>query len=184
MKDYIAKSIKAKQEILEDEVILNDIMRASEIIIQALKSGKKVLFAGNGGSASDCNHLATELVSKFYKQRKALNAISLCANNSLITAIANDFGSEHIFERQIEAHGAKGDVAIFFSTSGMSKNIIKALKKSADFGLIRIGFCGKSQCDMDGLCDILIKVPSLETPIIQESHIMLGHLLCKMVEEA
>lgn len=183
MKEYISKSIQAKTEILQDKAFLSDIEKAVESLVAAFKSGKKVLLIGNGGSASDCNHLATELVSKFYKERKALNAISLAANNSIITAIANDYGYEKVFSRQIEATGEKGDVLLAFSTSGNSANIIEALKTAENIGLIKVGFIGKNDCKMDKHCDILLKVPSGDTPIIQESHIMLGHLICKMIEE-
>lgn len=186
MKEYISKSIQAKKDILEDKVFLSNIEKAVDVIVSALKAGNKLLFIGNGGSASDCNHLATELVSKFYKERKALNAISLTSNNATITAIANDYGYEKVFSRQIEAIGKKGDVLLAFSTSGNSSNIIEGLHKAKDLGLIKIGFTGKNACKMDKFCDvydILLKVPSDNTPIIQESHIMLGHLICKMVEE-
>lgn len=183
MKDYISKSIQTKTEILHDEKFLCNIEKVVEIIVQALKSGKKLLFIGNGGSASDCNHLATEFVSKFKKERKALNAISLTANNSIITAIANDYGFEKIFSRQIEAHGEKGDILLAFSTSGQSKNVIEALNTATNLGLIKIGFTSKNPCKMDTLCDILLKIPSSNTPIVQESHIMLGHLICEKVEE-
>lgn len=182
MKEYITQSIETKKAILNDDKFLDDIKKISEIVLHALKSDRKILFVGNGGSASDCDHLATEFVSKFYKERKAFNAVSLAANNALITALANDFGYEKVFSRQIEAIGKKGDVLFAFSTSGMSKNVIDALDTATKMGLIKIGFTGISKCHMDGLCDILVKVPAKETSIIQESHMMLGHLICKMVE--
>lgn len=184
MKKYILKSIQAKEKILQDEKFLSEIEKAVKTIVKQLKSGKKLLFAGNGGSASDCNHLATEFVAKFYKERKALSAISLVINTSILTAVSNDSGFEYVFSRQIEALGEKGDVLIAFSTSGNSENIIEALKIASEMKLLKIGFTGKNPCKMDGLCDILFKVPSDDTPIIQEAHMMLGHLVCKMVEEA
>lgn len=183
MREYILKSIQTKTEILHNENFLNSIEKAVEIIIQALQSGKKILLAGNGGSASDCNHLSTELVSKFYKKRKGLCAISLTSNNSTITAIGNDYGYERVFARQIEALGQKGDVLIAISTSGNSKSIVEALNTARQKGIITIGFTGEKPCAMDGYCDVILKVPSDDTPIIQESHIMLGHLVCKLVEE-
>lgn len=183
MKEYILKSIKTKESILNDKTFLNDLEKLVEIIVKAFISGNKVLFIGNGGSASDCNHLATEFVSKFYRERKALPAISLAANNATITAIANDYGFEKVFSRQIEGLGEKGDVLFAFSTSGNSENILEALNKAEERGLVKIGLTGEKPCKMDNLCDILFKVPSVETSIIQESHIMLGHLICKMVEE-
>lgn len=183
MKDYIIQSIETKQAILQDEKFLADIKRLSDKIVESLKNGRKLLFVGNGGSASDCDHLATEFVSKFYKERKAFNAVSLAANNALITALSNDFGYEKVFSRQIEAIGKKGDVLFAFSTSGNSKNIIEALDTAAKMGLVRFGFTGIKPCKMDDKCDILIKIPAKETSIIQESHMMLGHLICKIVEE-
>lgn len=183
MQSYILKSIQAKNKILQDNKFLENIEKAVDIVIKALNSGNKLLFAGNGGSASDCNHLATEFVSKFYKERKALSAISLASNNSMITAIANDYGFEKIFSRQIEGLSEKGDVLFAFSTSGNSENIIEALNKAEELRLVKIGFTGENNCAMDNLCDVLFKVPAEETSIIQESHIMLGHLICKMVEE-
>lgn len=183
MKDYITQSIETKQKILEDKKLLENIQKISDSIVSALKSDRKLLFVGNGGSASDCDHLATEFVSKFYKERRAFNAISLASNISLITALSNDFGYEKVFSRQIEAAGKKGDILMAFSTSGMSKNILEALETADKMGLFKIGFTGMKPCDMDNLCDILIKIPAFETSIIQESHMMLGHLICKMVEE-
>lgn len=183
MKEYISQSIQAKTDILKDEIFLKDIESAVKIITKALKSDKKVMFAGNGGSACDCNHLATEFISKFYKERKALNAVSLCSNNAVITALSNDYGYGKVFSRQVEAHGQKGDVLMAFSTSGDSENIIEALNYAKKIGITGIGFTGEPPCKMDCICDILFKVPSDQTPIIQESHIMLGHLICKMVEE-
>lgn len=183
MKEYILKSIQAKQLILQDEKFLSNVEKAVEIITNAFKSGNKILFAGNGGSAGDCNHLATEFVSKFYTNRKGLCAISLASNNSSITAIGNDYGYNKIFAKQIDALGQEGDVLIAISTSGNSKSIVEAIETAKDAKLTVIGLTGKNPCAMDGLCDILLKVPSDDTPIIQESHITIGHLICKLVEE-
>ena len=183
MKDYIIQSIEAKQIILNDESMLENIKKLSEITVEALNSARKLLFVGNGGSASDCDHLATEFVSKFYKERRAFNAVSLTANNALITALSNDFGYEKVFSRQIEAIGKKGDVLFAFSTSGNSQNVVEALETATKMGLVKFGFTGSNPCAMDNLCDILIKIPAKETSIIQESHMMLGHLICKIVEE-
>lgn len=183
MKKYILKSIKTKETILKDEAFLSSIEKVVEIFIKALSSGKKILFAGNGGSASDCNHLSTELVSKFYKERKGLCSISLAANNSSITAIGNDYGYDRVFARQVEALGEEGDVLVGISTSGNSKSIVEALKEAKKNGITTIGFTGMNSCVMDTYCNIVLKVPSDDTPIIQESHIMIGHLICKLVEE-
>lgn len=183
MKDYIIQSIETKQAILDDDKFLENIKLIGDTVVKALKSDRKILFIGNGGSASDCDHLATEFVSKFYKERRAFNAVSLASNNALITALSNDFGYEKVFSRQIEAIGKKGDVVFAFSTSGMSKNVIEALNTATKMGLVNIGFTGNTPCDMDNLCDILVKIPAHETSIIQESHMMLGHLICKLVED-
>lgn len=183
MKEYISQSIETKQAILNNEKLLDDIKLISETIVKSLKNEKKILFIGNGGSASDCDHLATEFVSKFYKERHAFNAISLASNNSLITALSNDFGYDKVFTRQIEAIGKEGDILFAFSTSGMSKNILDALDTAEKMSLFRVGFTGTTPCEMDKKCDILIKIPAKETSIIQESHMMLGHLICKIVEE-
>lgn len=183
MKNYILESIETKKLILQDKIFIENIEKSAEILVSALKSGKKVLFAGNGGSAGDCNHLSTELVSKFCKERKALAAISLTSNNSTITAIANDYGFEKVFSRQVEALGQKGDVFIAMSTSGNSQNVVEVLKTAKKLGITTIGFGGQTPSDMDIFCDVILKVPSSNTPIIQESHIMLGHLICKLVEE-
>lgn len=183
MKEYISESIQAKKDILKDENLLKEIEKVVLVVFDALQGGKKLLFVGNGGSASDCNHLSTEFVSRFCKERHALRAVSLTANNSLLTAIANDYGFEKVFSRQIESLGEQGDILLAFSTSGNSENIIQALKTADEKGLIKIGFSGSNLSEMDSLCDIILKVPSSKTPIIQESHIMLGHLICKMVED-
>lgn len=184
IKEYIQSSIHTKQKILADKEMLADIALISKTMIKALTSDKKILFVGNGGSASDCDHLATEFVSKFFKDRHAFNALSLTSNNALITALSNDFGYEKVFSRQIEAIGKEGDILFALSTSGKSQNVIEAIKAANLQGLTVIGFSGANPCFMDGICDILIKIPSDETPIIQESHVMLGHLICKIVEDS
>lgn len=183
IKDYIKSSIETKQKILENEKMIADIELISNEVVSALLNGAKILFVGNGGSASDCDHLATEFVSKFYKDRHTLNAISLTSNNALITALSNDFGYDKAFSRQIEAIGKSGDIVFALSTSGNSKNIIESIKIAREMGLKVVGLTGALSCEMDSICDILLKIPSAETPIIQESHVMLGHLICKIVEE-
>ncbi len=182
IKDYILKSIETKQKLLAEEKIIENIKEASTEIVNAYIEGKKVLFAGNGGSAADSQHLACELVSKFYYERKALNAIALTTNTSVLTSIGNDASFEQIFSRQIEAYGNSGDIFIALSTSGNSKNIIWALEQAKKQNLFCIGLTGEKSNKMDELCDIMIKVPSNETPIVQESHIMIGHIICALVE--
>lgn len=183
IKSQILRSIEATQTILEDVVFLDKIKKIAEMIVECYKNNGKVLFAGNGGSASDCEHLACELVSKMNLDRQALNAISLTTNTSILTAISNDFGFENVFSRQIEALGVSGDIFIAISTSGNSKNIIKTLEQAKKQGLVTVGFTGESICLMDNLCDVLLKVPSNCTPTIQEVHILLGHIICGIVEE-
>ncbi len=183
IKEYIKKSSDTKIKIYEDKNILEQIGKACENIIHALKSGNKILLAGNGGSASDSNHIAGEFVSGLYKARKALNALSLTSNNSIITAISNDYGYDKVFSRQIEAIGNKGDVLIALTTSGNSKNIVEALKTAQNLSVLTICMTGINNCEADKYANILIKVPSDDTPIIQESQITIGHLICKIIEE-
>ena len=183
IKNYIRESILTKEKILESEPILNLTEKIAKIILETYKNNKKVLIAGNGGSATDAQHIVAELVSKFTKDRKALNAIALTTNTSILTAISNDYGYENIFSRQIEAYSNIGDVYIAISTSGNSKNIIKSIKTANKIGVLTIGFTGSNPSEMDNLCKISLKVPSNNTPIIQESHIMLGHLIAKIIEE-
>ena len=183
IKTYIKNSITTKEKLLQDEQILQKVQNISENITSSLKNGNKILFVGNGGSASDCDHLATEFVSRFYKDRHAFNAISLTSNNALITALSNDFSYDKAFSRQIEAIGKKGDVLFALSTSGNSKNIIDAINVANEMGLITIGLTGEKISNMDNLCSILIKIPSSETPNIQEAQMTLGHLICLLVEE-
>ncbi len=181
--DYIQNSITTKQQILENDEILNKIKEITNTITNALKNENKILFVGNGGSASDCDHLATEFVSKFYKDRHAFNALSLTSNNALITALSNDFSYEKAFSRQIEAIGKKGDILFALSTSGNSKNVVNSINVANEMGLTTIGFTGEQKTEMDNICSILIKIPSKETPNIQEATMMLGHLICLLVEE-
>jgi len=184
IKNFIKDSIETKQKILDDNSILTEIEKISNVITNAYKSNKKVLLAGNGGSAADAQHIAAELVSKFSFDRKGLNAIALTINSSILTAISNDYGYENIFSKQIEAYGQEGDVFIGISTSGASKNIVNAVLEAKKNGLIIVGLTGIRRTEMDELCDYIIKVPSESTPNIQESHIMVGHIICALVENS
>lgn len=184
IKNYIVQSVKTKEEILSSESILAKIEEASKMIIEAYKNEKKVLIAGNGGSAADAQHISAELVSKFLiNDRPALNAVALTTNTSILTAVGNDYSHDYIFARQVQAYGAEGDIYIAISTSGESKNIIYSIEEAKRRKLKVIGFTGMKESSMDSLCDLVIKVPSLETSIIQESHIMLGHIVCAIVEK-
>lgn len=183
IKNYIQASIDTKQNILNDEKMIENIKNIAEVIVSAYKNGKKVLTAGNGGSAGDAQHIAGELVSKFFFDRPALSAFSLATDTSILTAIGNDYGYEYSFARQIQANANEGDVFIAISTSGNSKNIVKAIEAAKLQNVTTIGLVGEKECTMDRICDYIIKVPSSCTPTIQESHIMIGHIICAIVEE-
>lgn len=183
-KKYIQDSIDAKTKILNDENILATINQIADVIVDTYKKDKKVLTAGNGGSAGDAQHIAGELVSKFFFDRPGLSAFSLATDTSILTAIGNDYGYEKSFSRQIQANAKEGDVFIGISTSGNSKNIVMALEEAKKKGVITVGLVGEKECDMDQWCDYIIHVPSASTPTIQESHIMIGHIVCALVEEA
>ena len=184
IKQYIKDSIDTKTKILNDEYILETIKKIADRIVEAYRLDKKVLTAGNGGSAGDAQHIAGELVSKFFFDRPGFAAFSLATDTSILTAIGNDYGYEKSFSRQIQANAKKGDVFIGISTSGNSENIVLALEEARGKGVITVGLVGEKECKMDGLCDYIIHVPSVSTPTIQESHIMIGHIICAIVEEA
>ena len=182
IRGHIEESVQTKQLILKNEQMLGQIGQAADMIIQAYRSGKKTLLAGNGGSAADAQHIAGEFVSKFYFDRPGIPSIALTTDTSILTAIGNDYGFERLLARQVEAQGVEGDVFIGISTSGNSKNIVAALRACKEKGIHTIGLTGSKPCEMDSLCDITLKVPSDQTPRIQESHIMIGHILCGLVE--
>ncbi|MDO8683700.1 MAG: D-sedoheptulose 7-phosphate isomerase [Armatimonadota bacterium] len=167
-----------------DELLLATLRAAAGACIASLQRGGKVLLAGNGGSAAQAQHMAGEFMGRFAFDRPGLPAVSLTADTVSITAIGNDYGYEHIFSRQIQALGNKGDVFIGYSTSGQSPNILKAFEEARACGLVCIGFTGNRGSPMWELCDYLFEVPSAETPKIQEEHLVLGHLLCGLVEKA
>ncbi|MCB9018189.1 MAG: D-sedoheptulose 7-phosphate isomerase [Prevotellaceae bacterium] len=183
IKEQIEKSIKTKQAILANDELMGQIANAAEIITDAYRNGKKTLLAGNGGSAADAQHIAGEFVSKFYFDRPGIASIAITTDTSILTAIGNDYGYERLFERQIQAQGVCGDVFIGISTSGNSANILKALEACRENKIFTIGLTGENGGKMKEACDICIKVPSSETPRIQESHILIGHILCCIVEE-
>lgn len=183
IKDYITESILSKEEICKNESTIKKIEQAASWITEAYKNDNKILIAGNGGSAADSQHIAAELVSKFLKDRPALNAVALTTNTSILTAIGNDYCHDFIFSRQIQAYGNAGDIYIAISTSGNSKNIIKSIEEAKKRNLTVIGLTGKTESLMDNLCDLIIKAPSSKTSIIQESHIMIGHIICALVEK-
>ena len=183
IKSYITDSINAKSKMLNSLDFIATIEEIVKVIVKAYSNNKKVLAAGNGGSAGDAQHLVGELISKVFKERPPLSAIALTTDTSVITAVSNDFGYEEVFARQVEANAQVGDVFIAISTSGNSANIIKALEVAKNKGVITVGFTGINECKMDEFCDYIIHVPSEKTPIIQESHIMISHIICAIVEE-
>jgi D-sedoheptulose 7-phosphate isomerase len=154
----------------------------AQACVQALHRGGKVLFCGNGGSAADAQHLAGEFVSRFHFDRSPLAAVALTTDTSVLTAIGNDYGYELVFERQVRGLGRPGDVLVGISTSGRSPNVLRALKAARETGLVTVGMTGNQREAIEGLCDLCIRVPSRETPKIQEGHIVLGHTLCGLVE--
>ncbi len=180
----IQSSIQVKQNVLENEELILKIDQAIEIIVVAFNSGNKVLFCGNGGSAADAQHLAAEFSGRFYKNRPALPAEALHCNTSYLTAVANDYSYNDIYSRLVEGIGNKGDVLIGLSTSGNSTNILKAFEVAHKNEMITIGLTGETGGEMKNSSSLLINVPSSDTPRIQESHIMIGHIICQLVEES
>lgn len=180
--DQINQTQKLMKQMLSDPSLLEATKKASEICITSLKSGGKIFLAGNGGSAADAQHIAGELVSRFAFDRPGLPAIALTTDTSILTAIGNDYGYEMLFSRQVQALGKPGDVLIGYSTSGKSLNIVNAFKQARGLGLRTIGFTGNRECPLNQLCDCLLQVPSGVTPKIQEGHLVLGHILCGLVE--
>ena len=166
----------------EDAVLHAAMASVATACIGALRQGNKLLFAGNGGSAADAQHLAGELVSRFNYDRPGLPAFSLSTDTSILTAIGNDYGYEHLFSRQVEAVGNPGDVFIGISTSGRSPNIIKALKVARAKGLLTVGLTGRGGGELPALCDHCLRAPSDSTPRIQEGHIAIGHAICQIIE--
>ncbi|WP_304528467.1 D-sedoheptulose 7-phosphate isomerase [Nitrosovibrio sp. Nv17] len=186
MKTYISRQMAEAQRIistmLADEEILSVTSNAARACIDSLKAGHKILLAGNGGSAADAQHIAGELVSRFAFDRPGLSAIALTTDTSILTAIGNDYGYENLFSRQIQAQGNEGDVFIGYSTSGKSPNILHAFEAARERGLIRIGMTGNRGGPMLELCDHVLQVPSADTPKVQEGHLVLGHIICGLIE--
>lgn len=182
IKNQIKESIQIKHQMLADEEMASKLKMAISSIVETCKNGGKVLFCGNGGSAADAQHLAAELSGRFYFDRPPINAEALHVNSSFVTATANDHSFDVIYERMVQAIGNKNDILIAFSTSGKSLNILKALHAARAMQLKTIGFTGENGDDMSGLCDLLFKIPSQDTPRIQEMHMLLGHIICENVE--
>ncbi|MHB1282356.1 MAG: D-sedoheptulose-7-phosphate isomerase [Metallibacterium scheffleri] len=176
------KSLGVLQHMAQDTALRAQVADAVGVAVAALRAGRKLLFAGNGGSAADAQHWAGELVSRFYFDRPGLSAIALTTDTSILTAIGNDYGYDYVFARQIEALAHTGDVFFAISTSGNSKNILRAIDAARARGVRTIGFTGQSGGAMAEHCALCFKVPSDETPRIQEGHEFLGHLLCGLIE--
>lgn len=185
---YIYGQISETQHImsmmLADDQLHSAMEVAAAACITCLQSGGKILLAGNGGSAADAQHIAGEFVSRFAFDRPGLPAIALTTDTSILTAIGNDYGYERLFARQVQAHGNKGDIFVGYSTSGRSPNILRAFEEAVDRGLITVGLTGNRGGPMGEICDHLFAVPSADTPKIQEGHLVLGHILCGLIENA
>jgi len=183
IKKIIQASIDVKQQVLKNEKLIDTIEKVVSVIVDSFKNGRRVYFCGNGGSAADAQHLAAEFSGRFYTDRKALPAEALHCNTSYLTAVANDYSYDVVYSRIIDGIGQEGDVLIGLSTSGNSKNIIRAFEKAREKKIITVGFTGESGGGMRSCSDYLINIPSTDTPRIQESHIMAGHIICQLVEE-
>ena len=184
IKNNLKESIRLKELILSDETMINAIKLSADTIIKTYQNNGKVMFCGNGGSAADAQHLSAELSGRYNFDRPSLNAEALHVNTSYITAVANDYSFEEIYSRLIKAFGNNGDVLIGLSTSGNSKNVINALIEAQKLGCTTIGLTGEGGGNMKVHCDILIPIPSIDTPRIQECHMIIGHSICEIVEEA
>ena len=184
IQDIISASISVKQQVLADEQLLQVIDAATQACIMALRNGNKLLFCGNGGSAADAQHLAAEFTGRFYSDRKALPAEALHCNTSYLTAVANDYSYDVVYSRMVEGIAKEGDILIGLSTSGNSKNIVKAFEQAKAMGICTIGFTGVGGGVMKQWSDYLLAVPSKDTPRIQESHILIGHIICELAEAA
>ena len=183
IKGIIQSSIETKQRIYNDAEMIDTLRKIAEVTGQALKNGNKVLFCGNGGSAADAQHIAAELSGRFYSYREPLPAEALHVNSSYLTAVANDYSFDVVYSRMVKGIGKKGDVLFGISTSGNSKNIILAVEEGKKVGMITVGLTGETGGKMRDLCNYIVKVPSTDTPRIQESHIMIGHIICLLIEE-
>jgi len=180
--EAMQQSIAVKQKMLSNAAIVSGIADIAITCAQALCDGNKILFCGNGGSAADAQHLAAELSGRFYYDRKPLAAESLTVNSSYLTAVANDYSFDEVFARMVEGSGNEGDVLIGLTTSGNSSNIIRAFETAHKRGIITVGLTGETGGDLAKLSDYIIRVPSTDTPRIQESHILIGHIVCELIE--
>ncbi len=183
IKKIIADSIAVKNSLLNDDQMLDKLQQIADMMVDALQNNGRIYFCGNGGSAADAQHLAAEFSGRFYTDRRALPSEALHCNTSYLTAVANDYSYDVIYARLIDGIGNEGDFLVGLSTSGNSANIVKAFETAREKKIITVGFTGKEGGKMRELSDFLVNVPSTDTPRIQESHIMLGHIICQLVEE-
>lgn len=181
--ELLKESVKVKEELCKQVLELKKIEKITDAIAKALRKGNKVVLFGNGGSAADAQHIACELAGKFKKKRRGLPAIALTTNTSALTAIANDYSYDEVFSRQVEGIVGKGDIAVGISTSGNSVNVINGIKAAREKGALTVGLTGATGGKLGKIVDICIKVPSNDTPRIQEAHITVGHIICQLVEE-
>jgi D-sedoheptulose 7-phosphate isomerase len=183
IKGIIQASIDVKQEVLQNEALLQRVSQIAAVVVEAFRKGNRVYFCGNGGSAADAQHLAAEFSGRFYLDRKALPAEALHCNTSYMTAVANDYSYDAVYARLVDGIGKRGDVLVGLSTSGNSGNIIKAFEVAKAKGITTIAFTGITGGLLKTTADFLINIPSADTPRIQESHILIGHIICQLVEE-
>jgi len=182
--NHIESSIHTKKEILKNSVLLETVDKVCDLTINAYNKGNKTLFAGNGGSAADAQHLAAEFVSKYAFDRRGLPSMSLSSDSSIVTAIGNDYGYSELFSRQLQANGSSGDVFFAITTSGKSANILNAVKVCKKLGIFSVVLTGSAETELTSCSDYCLSVPSDTTAIIQEAHIMLGHIICNSVESS
>ncbi|MFN8277449.1 MAG: D-sedoheptulose 7-phosphate isomerase [Chitinophagales bacterium] len=179
----IAASIAVKQQLMDDDTMVSRMQEVASQVAQCFRNGGRVYFCGNGGSAADAQHLAAEFTGRFYKDRAPLPAEALHVNTSFLTAVANDYSYDQVYERMIKAQGRKGDVLFGISTSGNSKNVLLAQEEAKRRGMMVVSFTGAGGGKMKESCDFLFNMPSTDTPRIQEGHILTGHIICQLVEE-
>ncbi len=183
VRSIVKDSIETKERLLASDAVVAAMEKATDAWVECLKADGKILFCGNGGSAADAQHIAAELSGRFYKDRDPLFAEALHVNTSYLTAVANDYSYDEIYARLIKAKGRKGDVLVGISTSGNSGNVVRAMEQGKEQGMVLIGMTGETGGKMAELSDILLNVPSKDTPRIQECHILMGHIICQLTEE-
>jgi len=184
IKNILRESCDIKQKVIKDDVLINTVQDVITACISALSNGNKLLLAGNGGSASDAQHIAAELVGRYEKDRNGLPALALTTNTSELTAISNDYGYDNVFQRQIQALARNGDVFFGLSTSGNSRNVVNAIRQCKQLGVVTVAMTGESGGEMKTISDYCINVPSSNTARIQEVHITIGHIICKAIENS